>query len=447
MDYDLIVIGAGPAGYVAAIRAGQRGLKTALVEKKKLGGMCLNWGCIPTKALLESARRFHELKEIGRFGIEGVDPAALRFSWKAARQRADGVVRRLTHGIGHLLKKNGIEVVSGEARLEGGGEVSVANRRLRGRHLLIATGSRPAETGLPLPAEMVLPLEEALAADDLPPRLAVAGSGANAVELAQLLAYSGRSVSLLAPGDRLLPAFDPTVEALLGAHLKKDGVEILLNSGVDGVADGGLLAGGRPVAADRVIPCPPRRAVLPPAVMEFATENGFIRVDGQMRTSVEGIWAAGDVNGLSDLAHAASAQGLAVADTIAGVPRLFDPARVPLNLYTSPEVAQLGLTEGQAKASGLEVRVSEFPLAANGKALAEGHSEGIVRLVSETRYGEVLGVQIIAAHATDLIAEAAVLMQLEGTVYDLAATLHAHPTVSEIFFESGMEGVDRAIHK
>ena len=254
-------------------------------------------------------------------------------------------------------------------------------------------------------------------------------------------------MALLAPGDRLLPEVDPFLGNFVRNRLKKDAVEVVLNSRISGYKRGALKVGDASIPADALVNCSSRLAVIPDSEIDIPLKNGFIEVDDRLRSPVAGILAIGDVNGRSALAHMASAQGLFAADSIKGVEGRMDFARSPVNIYTSPEVAQIGLDESQVKSKGIDFRISEFPLSANGKALTEGYSEGMIRMLSEKRYGEVLGVQIIAPHATDMIAEAAILMEMEGTVLDVARTIHAHPTVSEIYMEAGFAAVDRAIHK
>lgn len=441
MDYDLIIIGSGPAGYVAAIRAGQLGLKTALVEKERIGGMCLNWGCIPFKAMLESARRYRETGRAAEFGIDGVDPEKISFNWKTAVKRARDIVTRLTKGVEYLLKKNGVEIIRSTASIAAPGLVKVGGRPITAPQIVIATGSLPGKTDLPVPPEPVIEIRDLLSLETVPENPVVLGDGATAVELAQMFAFTGRKVTLIAPGDRLLPEVDPFLGNFVRNRLKKDGVEVLLNARASGSGSGALKAG------DTLVNCSARQAVLPSSEIDLPTKDGFIEVDDRLRTAVTGILAIGDVNGRSTLAHMASAQGLFAADSIKGLEGSMDFSRSPVNIYTFPEVAQIGLDEPEAKKRGVDFRISEFPLSANGKSLAEGFSEGMIRMLSEKKYGEVLGVQIIAPHATDMIAEAAVLMEMEGTVLDVARTVHAHPTVSEIFMEAGFEAVDRPIHK
>jgi dihydrolipoamide dehydrogenase len=446
MDYDLIIIGSGPAGYVAAIRAGQVGLKTAIIEKAKIGGMCLNWGCIPTKALLESAKRMSAVKSAVDFGIEGIDESKILFNWKAALKRSERIVRRLTKGVEYLLKKNGAEIITGEAEIVSENSVSVENRLLETKHILIATGSRPEKPGSGLPAGMIIEIDELLNTEELPRRPFVLGNGPHSVELAQFLAMTGKEVTLLVPEGRLLPGIDPSLVEYVKGILKKSKIDFLAFSEIGGNESGKLIVDGKDFDCDKIVNAATRKAILPPAKIDFSLTHDFIRVNQDLQTDFPTIYAVGDVNGLSYLAHAASAQGLFAVNHITGVKQDFNVAAIPWNMYTSPEIAQVGLTEPRIKEKGIDYKVSEFPLSANGKALAEGFSDGVVRVISEKKYGEVLGVQVVAQHATDMIAEAAVVMQLEGTVYDVAKTVHAHPTVSEVFMEAGFAAFDQPIH-
>jgi len=447
METDLIIIGAGPAGYVAAIRAGQTGLKTVLIEKERTGGMCLNWGCIPTKALLESAKRLESAKHAADFGVGGIEPDRLVFDWATARNRSAAIVKKLTRGVDFLLKKNGVDVVSGEARFTDDHTVTAASRSFSAKHILIATGSIPAPPEYTVPPDRILEVRNLPDPVEIPRKLAVIGHQAYAVELAHLFRLCGHEVVLLAFHDRLIPPFDPVLATFLENRLKKDGVEIRKQPSISALDERGLHLENEIIPCEKIVHAPPRRAVIPETPFTLDRDNGFLRVDRDLRTSIPHIFAAGDVNGISELAHAASAQGLHVIDRIRELPPT-DPVRlIPETLYTHPEIAQVGTTEPQLTEKGIDFKISEFSLHANGKALTEGESDGFIRVLFDPKYGEVLGVQIAAAHATDLIAEAALLMEMEGTVYDLARTIHAHPTVSEVFMESAWAAQDLPLHK
>lgn len=456
-DYDLIIIGSGPGGYVAAIRAGQMGLKTAVIEKNKVGGMCLNWGCIPSKALLESAKRLQAVKDAADFGVEGVDKKALTLNWKKSVKRTERIVRRLTKGVEFLLKKNGVELITGTASVNADKSVSVGNRALKAKDIIISTGSRPKPLPDTLPEDIRVEVAGLLDLENLPENVAVLGSGPHAVELAQFFMLADKNVTLLGQKDVLMPSVDPFLSSHALKLFKKAKVEVVLTAKIKGFDDGQLVVldgdEEKKIPCDKLINASTRKAVLPDIAMELAgeleMEDGYIKVNDDLRTSVNGIYAVGDVNGKSIFAHAASAQGLHAVNVIKGIKSHspFEGEKFPVNLYTYPEMASVGLTEPQVQLVHPEYSVNEFPMTANGKALTEGFTEGLVRIISEKKYGEVLGVQIIAPNATDMIAEASVLMQLEGTVYDVAHAIHAHPTVSEIFMEASYDAFDQPIHK
>ncbi len=449
--YDLIIIGSGPAGYVAAIRAGQMGLKTAIIEKNVIGGMCLNWGCIPSKAIMESAKLFSKIgKESVRFGIEGIDKKALSFNWNKAIKRSDGIVKRLTTGVGFLLKKNGVEIVEGEARIDSSTTVLVNNRLLEAKNILIATGSKSPK--IISNDNIVVEPKETFQNRELPTNIVVVGGTPVAIELAQAFHLIGKKVSIVVPAEELMPFADQYIINHILARLKKDRIKIYYDQAIpstDGqYSDGKLILGDEEIDCDIIFNAQRRKAILPESAIDIDLDkDGYIQVDENCETNVKGIFAVGDVNGLSYYAHIGSAQGMHVVNYIQGIKQKLDLKKYPLNMYTVPEAAQIGLTEKEIKEQELDYKISEFPMSANGKALTEGNTEGFVRILSENKYGEVLGVQIIAPNATDMIAEAAAYMEMEATIYDVAQTVHAHPTVSEVFMEAGFEAVDKAIHK
>src|SRR6056297_266418 len=448
MEYDVIIIGSGPGGYVAAIRAGQVGLKTALIEKKDIGGMCLNWGCIPSKAVIESAKYFNRLKMADEFGVDGIDETKLKFNWEKAKKRAINISKKLTGGVEYLLVKNGVEVIKGEGKITSENSVSVNNRSLEAKNIIIATGSYPRDLEVDIPKDKQIDLETFYNETELPDSVAVVGQGAVAVEMAQFFSMINKKVTLVSPSKTLIPFADQFLNDYMYNRLKKDKVEILAGQDIKSYKEGKLiLSDKKEVKAEKVLNASMRGAVIPESDINIELDHGYVGTNEELKTNYESIYAVGDVNGKSFLAYAGSAQGLFVINNIKGIKGDMNLHNYPLNIYTDPEIAQIGLTEEELQSEEIKYKVSEFPLSANGKALIEGYKDGTVRILSEKKYGEVFGVQIIAPHATDMIAEAAAFMQIESTVYDVSRSIHAHPTISEVFMEAGFDAVDKAIHK
>ncbi|MFA7329580.1 MAG: FAD-dependent oxidoreductase [Candidatus Delongbacteria bacterium] len=448
--FDCVIIGGGPGGYVAAIRAAQLGLKTALVERQHMGGQCLNWGCIPSKALMESAKFYDRLSQAKTFGIDGVDPAALHFNWKKAVSRKDKIVLKLVRGVEFLMKKNHVEVLKGEAALEGPGRVRVGERLLETKNVLIATGAVPEGSALAgLPAGLVKSLPEFFTLEGLPAEIVVWGANGAACETALMLRLSGHSVRLAAPSQRLLGFLDQDLQDFVQKRMHKLGIPVQLELERPLAAGDGLLQlGNELVPCHLLVNCADRRAVLP-AFGELnprLDERGFLQVDEYGRTSLPGLYAAGDVTGLL-WAQAASAQGTAAVSHMAGQEHPVDVTNIPVNLYLDPEIASVGMTEEQVKELGLPYRKGEFSLSVNGKALAEGNTEGFVKVLATEPYGEVVGVHVVASNATDLISEAVAHMKLEATLEDIAGVIHAHPTLSEAFWEASFDALERPLHK
>lgn len=431
MKYDLIIIGSGPAGYVAAIKAGQTGLKTLVIDRQYVGGMCLNWGCIPTKNLLESARFYQRiLNKAVEFGIDGIETEKLQFNWPQAVKRSQGIVAKLNRGIEFLWKKNAVDFVKAEASLISPTSVKAGDTLYEAKNIIIATGSRPARQTL-FPS--ALEIDELLGLDKLAEKPLLYGRGAIIAELAQFFAMIGKKPLIVQNDTPLVPGIDPYLEAFLLKRLKKDKITLLHEKDIS-IQPNSVKQGENYYEYDAVINCSLRRAVLP--AMEFALQqrDGYLVTDDSYRTSVDNIFAAGDVNGRSYLAHVASSQALRIVNTINGI-NTDITTNYPINIYSDPELAQIGLTESQLKELGTAYLSKEFGFNANGKALAEGNAEGFIRLLYEPKYRQVLGVQIAGSNATDLISEAAVLLQLEGTIYDLANAVHAHPTIAEVFMD------------
>lgn len=448
MDYDVLIIGAGPAGYVAAIRAGQVGLKTAIVEKQYIGGMCLNWGCIPTKTILESAKALKKTQNISQFGIDGVEADKVSFNWSKVKSRSKRITRKLTAGVNFLLKKNGIEVISGTAKIGTNNAVLVDDKKITAKHIIIATGSKPKPMGDVFSDAPVVEIEKLFEVEEFPENIVVTGNHISSVEMAQFFRLIGKNVTLVTNSDYFLAGLDTFLIEYIKKQIASDKVELVTDAYPQKYADGELIFNEKKVKCDLIVNCNSRKAVIPESETPLQlTERGFIKTDDNFRTNIDDVYAIGDAGGRSFLAHMASAQGIHVINQIKGIKAYFNYSTYPINMYTTPEIAQIGLTEQQIKAEGYDYKVSEFPLSANGKALIENNTEGFIRLLSDKKYGQVLGVQIVAENATDMIAEAGAYLKVEATVYDVANTIHAHPTVSEIFFEAGFDAVDKAIHK
>ncbi len=448
MEYDVLIIGAGPAGYVAAIRAGQVGLKTAIVEKTYIGGMCLNYGCIPTKSLLESAKVFEKTKHASEFGIDGIDVEKLSFNWNKAKSRSMGITKKLTAGINYLLKKNGIDVITGTAKIGADNSVFVDGKKISAANIIIATGSKPKETDNKIANAPIIEMEKLFTLETVPDNVIVTGNHVPAVEIAQFFKLIGKKVTLVANSNSFMDGMDNFLISFIARKLKSENIELLLDAYPEKFENGELTIGDNKVKCDLLVNCNSRKAIIPECEIPLElTNRGYIKTSNDFETSLKNVYAIGDVSGKSFVAHVASAQGIHVINTIKGIKADFNARTYPINMYTAPEIAQIGMTEKQLKEEGMEIKISEFPLSANGKAMIEGNTEGLIRLLSDKKYGQVLGVQIIAANATDMIAEAGAYMGIEGTIYDVAQTIHAHPTVSEIFMEAGFDAIDKAIHK
>ena len=448
MDYDLIIIGAGPAGYVAAIRAGQLGLKTAIVEKQYIGGMCLNWGCIPSKAILESAKVFEKTKTLSEFGIDGIDLENLSFNWDTVKKRSKKITKKLTAGINFLLKKNGVEVINGTAKIGADKSVYVDGKKITAENIIVATGSKPKKLDNKLEDAPTVEMEKLFDLKEIPENVVVTGNHVSAVEMAQFFKMIGKKVTLVANSNYFLHGIDQFLIDYITKNIASNGIDLITDSFPSKYSEGKVTVGDKKIKCDLLLNCNSRKAVIPESETPLElTDRGFIKTDKDFKTNISGVYVIGDASGKSFVAHMASAQGIHIVNKIKGVKSNFDYSSYPINMYTSPEVSQIGLTEQMIKEEGYEYKINEFPLSANAKALIEGSSEGFIRMLSDKKYGQVLGVQIVAKHATDMIAEAGAYLRMEGSIYDVANTIHAHPTVSEIYFEVGFDAFDKAIHK
>jgi dihydrolipoamide dehydrogenase len=438
-EFDVIVIGSGPAGYVAAIRAGQLGMKTAVVEKDKLGGMCLNWGCIPSKTLIESAKLYDRLRKAESFGIEGIDQKAVYFNWKKALSRKNRLVTRLVKGVEYLMKKNRVEVIAGEARLAGSGRVAVGDDTYAAKNVLVATGSSPTNERLEaLDPTNVMEIGALFDANEIPDKFLVFGSSPYACETAFMLRLIGKKVALAAPERMLMPRLDSELSEFVLNMFDRNEMTVYMGREITKQGVGGVYLGDDFVECDTVINCSERAAVLPVTEgAELKLRDGFISVNEYLQSSLPSVYAAGDVTG-QITAHTGSAQGITAANHMADIKEKIDYRMLPENVYLAPEIASVGLSESELKDSGQDYSKGVFPLAVNGKAMAEGNTDGFVKVLAEKKYGEVLGVHIVAANATDMIAEAVAIMRLEGTLEDVGRIVHAHPTVSESIVEASL---------
>jgi dihydrolipoamide dehydrogenase len=449
---DLAIIGAGPGGYVAAIRAGQLGLKTVIIEKdRNLGGTCLLRGCIPTKALLHTADLLDEFKHAREHGIVA-DSVSLDFG--QAQKRKSKVVTKLSRGVEFLMKKNGVTVVKGAGRIEKPGSITAkseggSSQAIEARNTIIATGSVVRSLpNLDIDGKQIIGSDEILDLSEIPKSLIVLGAGAVGVEFASMFARFGSDVTILELLPRLLPIEDEEISAELEKSFKRQGIKAFTGANFQSASkEGGQVKvkarigdADREFSAEKLLVAVGRRAYTDGLGLEntrVEVERGYIKVDGYMRTAEPSIYAIGDVVPTPWLAHVASAEGIVAVETIAGKdPKPLNYDHVPSCTYCQPEVASVGLTEAKARQRGYEVKVGHFPVPVIGKAQILGATEGMVKIVSDARYDEMLGTHIIGPHATELIAEACMGLQLETTVEEVIRTMHAHPTVSETFREA-----------
>lgn len=462
-EYDVIVIGAGPGGYVCAIRAAQLGLKTAIADKQFLGGICLNVGCIPSKSLLRNAEIARILREGGKeFGFSFEN---LNLDFSVAVKRSRQVSNRLTKGVGFLMKKNNIDVFMGTARLATRDTVEITNesgekQQLKTKNIVIATGaSAIVPNGWLMDGENVLTYWEAILQEKLPKSVIVIGSGAIGVEFSTVWSSYGSEVTIVEMLPRIVPLEDPEISTELEKAFKKRGIKVLTNHKVESVetTQNGVKvkvsneAGEKLLEAEQAliaIGFTPNSKNLGLEELGVKTSSrGMIEVDERMATNVPGIWSIGDVTGKLMLAHVGSAQGIICAENIAGVETItLDYEMMPRATYCQPQVASFGLTEEQARERGYEVNIGRFPFQANGKALGLGEGSGWVKLISDARYGELLGAHLIGPEVTELLPELTIAQMMELTPSEIARNVHAHPTLSEALMEAAHGAEGHAIH-
>ena len=457
-EYDVAVIGAGPGGYVAAIRCAQLGFKTAVIEKENLGGVCLNWGCIPSKALLKNAEILSYISRSEEFGFYFDN---FRADYKVAFDRSRKVVDRNTRGVSYLLRKNNIDHIEGTATLKGNGTIQISSSSdvIKAGNIIIATGSSPRTIPvLPVDGDKVLTSKDAILSSELPKSIVIVGGGAIGVEFAYLYRMYGVEVTVVELLSNLVPNEDVEISQILERAFSKYGINVITGAGVTGMSDDGETSSvildrqGEElrVTAEKVlvaIGIQPNTAELGLDELGVATDRGFIQVDRYMATNVSGIYAIGDVTGKMPLAHVASAQAVAVAEHLSGLDiQDIDYTYIPRATYCQPQVASFGLTEKEAIDQGYDIKLGKFNMIANGKSLAMGHTEGMVKLVVDAKYGEILGGHMIGPEVTELLGELALTKLLEGTTLELGWAVHPHPTISETLKEAALSVQGNAVH-
>ena len=459
--YDLMVIGSGPGGYVAAIRASQLGLKVAVVEKAELGGICLNWGCIPTKALLKSAQVFEYMNHASDYGISVNNP---KVDFSKVIQRSRDVAGGMSGGIQYLFKKNKIEVVNGFGKVLGSKKLEVTDDKgnktiYTPEHIILATGARSRELpNLPIDGKKIIGYRQAMSLEKQPESMVVVGSGAIGVEFAYFYNTIGTKVTIVEYMPNIVPVEDEDVSKQLARSFKKQGIEIMNNASVESVDTKGkkckvtvkTAKGEEILEADVVLSAVGIQTNLEGIGLEEAGikhEKGKVLVDDFYQTNVAGVYAIGDIVHGPALAHVASAEGIICVENITGHhPEALDYGNIPGCTYCSPEIASVGLTEKAAKEAGYDIKVGKFPFSASGKASAAGHKDGFVKVIFDAKYGEWLGCHMIGANVTEMIAEAVVARKLETTGHEIIKSVHPHPTMSEAIMEAAAAAYGEVIH-
>ncbi|MEK7819126.1 MAG: dihydrolipoyl dehydrogenase [Bacteroidota bacterium] len=459
-NYDIIIIGGGPGGYVAAIRAGQLGLKTLVVEKEKLGGICLNWGCIPTKALLKNAEVFETLKHAEDFGFSFEN---LKVDFSKAIKRSRDISGRLSKGIEFLLKKNKVEYISGSAKIISKGVVEVTQsgkvENINAKNIIIATGARPRSVpGITIDRKQVITSSEAMILNEVPKRLIIIGAGAIGVEFAYFYNTYGSKITLIEMMPSIIPVEDKEVSKTLSRIFQKNGIEILTETKVESIKTGSEVTvsisskdGKKDIVGDIALVAIGVQGNIENLGLEevgIKTEKSFIKVDEFYKTNVDGIFAIGDVNGPPWLAHVASSEGVVCVEKIAGKnPPKIDYSAIPGCTYSQPQIASVGLTEEKAIEKGYQIKIGRYQFRSHGKAMAMNETEGFVKLIFDEKYGELLGAHIIGPEATEMIAELTIAKTLEATAEQIHRTIHAHPTLTEGIAEAAMDAYGESIHQ
>jgi len=461
MNYDIIILGSGPGGYVTAIRASQLGFKVAIIERENLGGICLNWGCIPTKALLKSAQVYEYLKHVDAYGLKA---EAIDKDFSAVIKRSRNVADGMSKGVQFLMKKNKIDVINGSGKIKPNQKIDVTDAEGKvteyaAKHIIIATGARSKELpNLPQDGEKVIGYRQAMTLEKQPKKLIVVGSGAIGVEFAYFYHAMGTEVTIIEFLPNMVPVEDEEISKQLERSFKKAGIKVLLNASVESVdtSKKGVIAtvktqkGIEKIEADVVLSAVGIKSNIENIGLEevgIATDRDKILVNSFYQTNMPGYYAIGDVVPGQALAHVASAEGITCVEAIAGMnPQPVDYGNVPGCTYATPEIASVGLTEAQAKAKGYELKIGKFPFSASGKAQASGTPEGFVKVIFDAKYGEWLGCHMIGSGVTDMIAEAVVARKLETTGHEILKSIHPHPTMSEAVMEAVADAYGEVIH-
>ena len=457
-DFDVVVLGAGPGGYVAAIRAAQLGLKTAIIEKDSVGGVCLNWGCIPSKSLLRNAEVLNLVNNAEEFGITFEN---LTYDFSKAISRSREVVDKLTSGVRYLLNKNQVQLIEGTGKLIGPHEIETMedNRKFTSENIIIATGARQRDIdSMPIDHHVVINSRDALSMSEIPDDITIIGGGATGVEFAHIYRTYGAKVTIVEMMDRIIPNEDSEISDSLKKSFAEREIDIKVGVAVKSIqaSNGTALVTlveneeEHLITSDKVLVAVGVQANTDGIGLEKAgitTNKGFISIGENMETNVSGVYAIGDVTGKMLLAHVASAQAVTAVEYIAGLnPAPLDYQLMPRAIYCEPQVASFGMTEAQAKDHGIETQIGRFPFSASGKAIALGHTEGIVKLVIDPEIGEILGAHMIGPEVTELLAELSMTKLLEGTTTELGWLVHPHPTISETLKEAALDSTGEAIH-
>ncbi len=457
-DFDVVVVGAGPGGYVAAIRAAQLGLNTAIVEKESVGGVCLNWGCIPSKSLLRNAEVLNLVNNAAEFGISFDN---LTYDFSKAISRSREVVEKLTSGVQYLLNKNRVTLIEGSARFVESHQLEIAetNQTITSENIIIATGARQRHIeSMPIDHEVVINSRDALSMNHVPSSITIIGAGATGAEFAHIYKSYGAEVTVVEMLDRIIPNEDPEISELLTRSFQtrginiKTGVSVSSIEVVNGTGVVNILENNSEeiISSEKVLVAvgvQPNTDGIGLEKVGITTDRGFVSVGDNMETNVTGVYAIGDVTGKMLLAHVASAQAVTAVEYIAGLnPAPIDYHLMPKAIYCEPQVASFGITEDQAITEGIEVQIGKFPFSASGKAIALGHTEGMVKLITDPEIGEILGAHMIGSEVTELLAELSMTNLLEGTTTELGWLVHPHPTISETLKEAALDTTGEAIH-